>query len=159
MDLVEANKKDLLTDQYINDYLKKIESKRVASLIVPDIEQLKKGGRISNFKSLLVKMFGLKLIITLDKEGLIFRNKSSSIQGAVKKMMDEANILAPFKNGKIKRCVFFINEMNKKKFNIQEISDLVTPEFSNLKIEKVQLPAVITAHVGPNYFAIGLDIE
>ncbi|GHU32842.1 hypothetical protein FACS1894166_07000 [Bacilli bacterium] len=157
--MVEKNKKHELSNQFILKYLEKAKISRAASLIVPDIEYLKKGGRISNFKSLLVKMFGFKLIITLNVEGLIFRNKSMSTKEAVKKMKSELNKLVDLDHREIKRCVMFTNAMNNKKFNIAELMELAKNEFPNTKFEQAQLPAVITAHVGPNYMAVGTDVE
>jgi fatty acid-binding protein DegV len=104
-------------------------------------------------------MFGLKLIITLDIAGLVFRNKSMTAKEAVKKLKSELDKLVHSETKKIKRCVFFWNDMHNDKFNIPELLDLCSKVFPNIKPEIAQFPAVITAHVGPNYIAVGVDIE
>ena len=58
-------KNDQLNDDSIQQYFDKVKDKRCALLTVYDVKQLKKGGRVSNFKSMIINMLGLKLCITL----------------------------------------------------------------------------------------------
>jgi fatty acid-binding protein DegV len=48
-------------------------------LIVPDPRYLVAGGRVSNFKGMLVKLFHLKLVLTLDDKGLNLFDKTSKL--------------------------------------------------------------------------------
>ncbi|MDE6477355.1 MAG: DegV family protein, partial [Mycoplasmoidaceae bacterium] len=56
--------------------------------MVPNINQLVKGGRVSSFKSVLIKMLNLKLIISYDYNGLIFMDKSSKYESCVEKIKE-----------------------------------------------------------------------
>jgi fatty acid-binding protein DegV len=159
MDLVKANKENKLDDKFITNYLSNIKNKRAGVLIVPDVSQLKKGGRVSNFKSMLIKLFGLKLIITLDKEGLLFRDKASKPEEAVKRAKDAISKLIPLDQNHIRRFVVFTNSKADKKFDINQYLNIVKTIYPRVQIEHTELPAVITAHVGPNYFVFGIDLE
>ncbi|MDR0739452.1 MAG: DegV family EDD domain-containing protein [Mycoplasmataceae bacterium] len=159
MDLVEANKNGKLDDTYIQNYLKTIRNKRVAALIVPDISQLKKGGRLSNFKSFLIKLFGLKLIITLSSEGLIFRDKAKDVKDSIECADDEIAKLIPLKTSSIKRFVVFTNSKTNKTIDIDLYKQIVKTMYPKVKIEYTELPTIIIAHVGPNYFAMGIDLD
>jgi fatty acid-binding protein DegV len=132
---------------------------RAGVLVVPDASQLKKGGRVSNFKSLLIKLFGLKLIITLDEHGLLFKDKAGKVEEAIKKAKRALGDCIPLETKKVKRFVIFRNSEADAKFNIDEYVRLVKSMYPDVKIEYVVLPSVITAHVGPNYFVFGIDLE
>jgi fatty acid-binding protein DegV len=153
------NQKDNLTDQYINKYLENTLNTRAGAVIVPDITQLKKGGRVSNFKSIFIKLLGLKLIITLDKNGLLFKDKAGKLESAVDTNLVELDKILSYSTKKIKRALLLYNDCKNEKFNINEMIKLTENKFPNIKFEKTVLPAVITAHLGPNYFAVAFDVE
>jgi fatty acid-binding protein DegV len=126
---------------------------------VPDVSQLKKGGRVSNFKSVLIKLFGLKLIITLDKAGLLFRDKANKPEEVIKRSKDALTSLIPLNHNHIRRFVVFTNSKANKKFDVNQYLNILKTIYPKIKMEHVDLPSVITAHVGPNYFAFGMDLE
>jgi fatty acid-binding protein DegV len=159
MDLVEANNTGKLNDQLITDYLERIKDKRAGVLVVPDISQLKNGGRVSNFKSILIKLLGLKLIITLDKFGLLFKDKSSKPEDAVKRANSILSTIIPLGKLPIKRFVVFTNSNSDKKFDIKHYVDILKILYPQTKMEFTNVPSVITAHVGPNYLAFGADLD
>jgi fatty acid-binding protein DegV len=157
--LVAKNKKGELNDKTIAEYLKFTKLNRAGVLIVPDAAQLKKGGRVSNFKSVLIKLFGLKLIITLDQHGLLFKNKGLKVNDTIEKAKQELSKVIPLASKTIKRFVIFCNSETDAKFNIPEYVNVIKTMYPKVKIEYVVLPSVITAHVGPNYVVFGADLE
>ncbi|MDR1235152.1 MAG: DegV family EDD domain-containing protein [Mycoplasmataceae bacterium] len=159
IDFLNASKENKLDDAFIKNYLKQLEDKRAGLLIVPDVSQLKKGGRVSNFKSLLIKLLGLKLIISLSKEGLIFRDKAKDPQEAINRGNKALNKLIPLEQSKIRRFVVFTNSKADRKFDITQYIKIIETMYPKVKIEHTELPSVITAHVGPNYFVFGMDLE
>jgi fatty acid-binding protein DegV len=104
-------------------------------------------------------MFGLKLIITLDKSGLLFRNKASKPDETIKRAQDALADLIPLNHSQINRFIVFTNSHANKKFNIDQYLEILKTFYPNIKIEYAELPSVITAHVGPNFFAFGMDLE
>jgi fatty acid-binding protein DegV len=108
---------------------------------------------------LLIKLFGLKLIITLDEHGLLFKDKSGKVEDSIKKAKRALSDCVPLETNKIKRFVIFRNSEADAKFNIDEYIEIVKPMYPDVNIEYVVLPSVITAHVGPNYFVFGVDLE
>jgi fatty acid-binding protein DegV len=136
-----------------------VKNNRAAVLIVPDVSQLKKGGRVSNFKSILIKLFGLKLIISLDKAGLLFRDKANKPEEVVKRAKEALTKLIPLDKNHIRRFVIFTNSKADKQFDVNQYITIIKAMYPKVKIEHVELPSVITAHVGPNYIAFGMDLE
>jgi fatty acid-binding protein DegV len=159
VDLVHANKNNELNDKFIVDYLNNVRDKRAGILIVPDVTQLKKGGRVSNFKSILIKLLNLKLILTLDKSGLLFRDKANKPDEVIRRSKKILEELIPLDKSHIKRFTVLTNDETDKKFNMNEYLDVLKATYPKVEIEYDQIPTIILAHVGPNYFVFGIDLE
>jgi fatty acid-binding protein DegV len=124
-----------LNESTMQTYLDEIHIKRVGYMIVPDMKQLVKGGRISNFKSLLIKVMSIKLLITLNEKGLSFFDKASNYDDSVKKIHSAAQERLDIEHIKIKRCVIFHNTQTNPKFKTDEIVDKLKAGFPNITFE------------------------
>jgi fatty acid-binding protein DegV len=152
-------KNDSLNEETMQAYLDTVHIKRVGYMIVPDMKQLVKGGRISNFKSLLIKVMSIKLLITFNEKGLSFFDKASSYDDGVKKIHLAAQERLDIAHIKIKRCVIFRNTKTNPKFKTDDIVNKLKAEFPNLVFEIYEWPIIILAHVGPNAVAVAFDPE
>lgn len=151
-------KKEELTEQKVTDYIESTKNKWTGFLIVPNITQLVKGGRVSSFKSVLIKMLNLKLIISYDHNGLIFMDKSPKYEGCVEKIKEAFEKRIQLSKHRIVHSVLLENSMNEK-YHIDEILKLLRKEFKLENVKTGKFPSVITAHTGVDYAAIILLVD
>ena len=78
IDLLNMIKNGKLNEKSFYQYFEDIKKKRMGMLFVYDLKHLVKGGRLTNFKSLILKLFRQKIMIIRDKDGLNFFKTSSS---------------------------------------------------------------------------------
>lgn len=158
-DIVQARDQGKLTKEYVEQLINVSISNRAGVIVVPDVSYLQKGGRVKGFKAFIANALHLKLIISLDKDGLQFRDKSLSIKGAVDKMIIWIDKLIHLKSKQIKRIVIMKSAVSVERFKIDEYVELLKQKFPNVNIEYECLPAVIIAHTGPNYIVLGVEVE
>lgn len=158
-DFVKAKEQNKLDEKFINEYIENMNKNRLGMIIVPDIKFLKHGGRVSNAKSFFINLAKLKLLISLNPEGLLFRTTATSTQSAVNKAAEEISKLLGLDNKKIKRMCVYINKHAEAKYNFEEYIKLVKERFNYEKLEIDSIPCIIMAHTGPNFFVIGIDVE
>lgn len=163
-DILEMKKNDQLNDDSIQQYFDKVKDKRCALLTVYDVKQLKKGGRVSNFKSMIINMLGLKLCITLDKNGLCYYGKASNLKKAIDVAFEaykERIINFDLKN--IKRVGFIYSPTHEHEEDVREALEdyLIAKKLQGVeyKLYKGLVPGVICAHTGPYCFAVYVDCE
>lgn len=157
LDLITKIKKnkDLSIDE-VEKYLANIYKKRIGLIVVPDAKYLVKGGRVSNFKGMLIKLFNLKLVVTLYNDGLKFFDKSSSVDGIVKiisKCFSKKTNMK-FNDENLKRFSFFYCKNNESKYMVSEIVDAIKKTYPKIEVVDETLPAVIAAHTGSNYIVV-----
>jgi fatty acid-binding protein DegV len=145
-----------VTIEKIEKYLQNVYTKRIGFIVVPDVKYLVKGGRVSNFKGMLIKLFNLKLVVTLYNDGLKFFDKTSSIEGIVKMIpkcfSDKTKI--KFDVAKLKRFSLFYSKNNEPKYMVNEIVKQIRKAYPSIEIVDEELPAIIAAHTGSNYVVV-----
>ncbi|MDE7112297.1 MAG: DegV family EDD domain-containing protein, partial [Malacoplasma sp.] len=138
------------------EILKKVEErkkKRLGCLVVTDLEQLKKGGRINAFKALIAKTLKFNIIITFDGS-LDFYDKDRSVEKAIDKSLEKINKEINYLSKGIKNAFFYTSFLDENKnAEIKKIVD----EKLKIKTEQSYIPSVITVHTGPNAFAIYIE--
>lgn len=160
MDL--AKRVNKLTQQEIEDYLKNAYTKRIGLIVVPDVKYLIKGGRVSNFKGMLIKLFNLKLIVTLYNDGLNFFDKTSSINGIIKIIPKcfSSKTKIKFNVNKLKRFSLFYSRNNDQKYMVNDIVKEIKKTYPTIEIvENEELPAIIAAHTGSNYIVVVCEFK
>jgi len=159
-DLKPYLKKQNLTADIMQKLVDHANSSRFAMLIVPDLSFLIKGGRIGKFKGFIAKMLKVKIMVSVDNDGLNFYDKSTSDAGVVGKIKTYLKDHYGSDNSRIKRICIVTNHIYDHKYDFSDMKNLLIKEFgSNLKVDLGSLPAPLIAHTGPNYIAIGLEIE
>jgi DegV family protein with EDD domain len=158
-DLVEKNKEGLLTTEYVTTYLDDVNKLRGGVLIVSDMTQLKKGGRVRGVKSLVIKLLRLSILISFDYDGLSFANVARKPEEIVKKIKEIFNKKIDLKSREIKRALVFKNDGVNLDKDKSEIEGLIQAQFSGIKFEIAPLPSVILAHTGIDYIAFGFDLK
>jgi fatty acid-binding protein DegV len=159
IDLVEKNKKGELNAEAVQAYLDVIKKSREGILVVSDMTQLKKGGRVRGFKSLMIKILKLSIIISFDYDGLSFANIGKKPEEIVKKMIEVFDKKIDLKSSQINRALVFKNKHTDLDKNMSEISRIFKAKYPNVKFEEAEMPSVIVAHTGYNYIAIGFDTK
>lgn len=150
--IIQMVKENKSTKEIIN-YVEERKKKRYAALIVTDISQLKKGGRINAAKAWIVDKLKLNIIITFDG-ALDFYDKSKSIDKAIdlslEKINKETNYIA---NGIKHACVYttYIDEEKNK-----ELQSIISSKI-NYDIKVMDMPSAIAVHTGAKTFAIYIE--
>lgn len=153
--LKEKMKSEYLTDDKINAYIEKHIHDHIGWLLVKDMAQLAKGGRVSNFKAAAGKLFGIQPIIRFDDKGLEFAHKVKNDLQYFQFVKKEINELGSGK--KVKQAMIFTACSDNVK--LKAFTDLFEKEFPNVKYKITPLPVVIVAHVGPDFFAVYVDLK
>lgn len=149
LEMTDQNK----TTKEIIDYVEDRKKRRLGTLVVTDIEQLKKGGRISAAKAWIVDKLKLNIIIIFDGS-LTFFDKSKSLEKTIEKCLEKINEMTQYKTKGIKNAFFYTtfldDESNKKiKHIIDEKLGAIT--------EQHYFPSAIAVHTGPKAFAIYIE--
>lgn len=137
----------------IYNYVEERKKRRFGVLIVNDISQLKKGGRISGFKALIVKTLKMNLLINFDGKLTFFDKEMSehkSIQKAYKKINDEIN----FESKGIKRIFMYTTYLDDSKN--KELANKIY-SITNHDIEYFTFPPSIAIHTGFGTFALFIE--
>ena len=160
--LLELAKKGELTDEVALDYMANIYKHRNGILFVYDLTQLAKGGRISNFKAALAKIFKMKIIISADDLGLNFIDKSISMEKCVAKSFEYFKKHNPnFDAANVTRLGLIYSAVDKKNKNIDAAIAAIKEELNNAsyKEDKYIFPNVLMAHTGGNMFAFYVEFK
>lgn len=145
-------KKDV---EEIKHFLAERAKRRYGVLIVTDITQLKKGGRISSFKAALVKALKLNLLIGFDGK-LEFYGKEMSREKAIDNAIATIDKKINFKKNGIKRAYMYTT------YEEKETNDKLKSELEskiNHQVECSIFPPTISIHTGHNAFALFIEAE
>ncbi|MDE6646032.1 MAG: DegV family protein [Malacoplasma sp.] len=140
------------------EILKKVEErkkKRYGCLVVTDLEQLKKGGRINTFKALIAKTLKFNIIISFDGS-LDFYDKDRSLEKAIDKSLEKINKETNYLSKGIKNAFFYTSFLDDNKN--AEIKKIIDSKL-NVTTEQSYIPSVIAVHTGPNAFAIYIETK
>lgn len=159
-DLLEMAKKDTLTPTTFKEYL--IEKQKTAAgvLFVSDITQLARGGRVSNLKSLLLKLLKLNIVITCDKSGLNFLKTTKGLTKGFDAVIDEYKKRIPgFSLDKIKKLYFQFGTKNENNPDTVELINYIKSVIpKDCEIGTGYISNVILAHTGDDAIAIKIKI-
>lgn len=129
--------------------------KRVGWLMINDLTQLFRGGRVSGLKTIISKFLRIYPIILFDQKGLTnfakARNNNQFFD------VCDQHINTNYSNMKTKRVILYTS------FNNQLVSNNFINDwknhYPNLQHEIHQLPVVVIAHTGINYLAQYIEFE
>lgn len=162
-DLLALAKKGKLDVDSAKAYMANAIKHRVALLYVYDINQLKKGGRVSNFaKSIAIGLLKLKPMILLDEKGLNFfkvcksykKGLDASFEGFAKKY----GSFEPLNS--IKRvCILNTPTYTSNKDVDECIEYLKTFISKDAEITTDELPGVICCHTGDKAFTFYFEVK
>ncbi len=143
------------TEQNVQNFLDtQVIPNRVAFLMVEDLEQLKKGGRISGAKAVIAKIFKIKPVILFDKNGLTNIDRAKDDKDLFD--MFDKYLAEHFPGKKIVKCVLIVpfDETRKNAF----VSDY-TSHYGSMPYDLAHIPTIIACHTGLKYVAIYVEMK
>lgn len=159
-ELQEMAKNNTLNPKTFKEYITKVADSFASVLFVSDITQLVKGGRVSNFKSLLIKMLKLKIVITCDKNDLKFFKTSKDLSKGFNLVADEyKKRISGFSLDKLKKICILFGSSNENEPEIIELVKHIKKSIpSACEIIYGQIPNVILAHTGDKALIVAFEI-
>lgn len=136
----------------LQEYVDEITNKTCGVVIVGDLTQLKKGGRISSFKALIAATIKLKLIVKFDGK-LSYVAKDLTWKGAIKKSLELIDNQIKYSTRGVAHVSIF-NELNNDAEGIELVEYTNKLIKSKVKFEPSLLPKCVIAHTGSNSFSI-----
>ena len=160
IDLLNMIKNGKLNEKSFFQYFEDIKKKRMGMLFVYDLKHLVKGGRLTNFKSLILKLFRQKIMIIRDKDGLNFFKTSSSFLKGYDIFVKEFKKKFPdFDLNKVKRVGIVRCAPYKSDPNIEEcISHMKKSITSKCKFFNDVVPSVIELHTGSKILYLNFEV-
>jgi fatty acid-binding protein DegV len=89
----------------------------------------------------------------------MFKDKANKPDETVERAKKALEQCVSLSNSTIKRFTIFTNSKANKKFDIDQYLNILKDIYPRVNMEHAEMPAVITAHTGPNYFVFGVDLE
>ena len=134
----EANAEAI--QQFINTL---VLPNRCGWLMVNDLSQLVKGGRVNGLKAALAKLFGIKPIILFDGNGLSNFDKAKNNEAYFN--VCDAHIKNKYAGKKIKRTILFVPEDSSLK---EEFINDWKKHYGSIPYEIVAFPTIVLCHTG-----------
>ncbi|BAC44023.1 DegV family protein [Malacoplasma penetrans] len=150
--ILEMASKNKSSDEIINAINVKKQN-TLGTLVVTDLEQLKKGGRINVIKAAIAKALKLNIIITFDGS-LEFYDKDRSLEKAIDKCLKKIDQETSYLTKGIKHAYFYTTFLDENKN--KEIKKIIDQKL-NTNTEEYLIPSVISVHTGVNAFAIYIE--
>ena len=160
IDLLNMIKNGKLNEKSFFQYFEDIKIKRMGMLFVYDLKHLVKGGRLTNFKSLILKLFRQKIMIIRDKDGLnFFKTSSSFLKGYDIFVKEFKKKFLDFDLNKVKRVGIVRCAPYKSDPNIEEcISHMKKSITSKCKFFNDVVPSVIELHTGSKILYLNFEV-
>ena len=160
IDILDMIKNGKLNEKSFFQYFEDIKKKRMGMLFVYDLKHLVKGGRLTNFKSLILKLFRQKIMIIRDKDGLNFFKTSSSFLKGYDIFVKEFKKKFPdFDLNKVKRVGIVRCALYKSDPNIEKcISHMKKSITSKCKFFNDVVPSVIELHTGSKILYLNFEV-
>ncbi|XQP55005.1 MAG: DegV family protein [Mycoplasmoidaceae bacterium] len=146
-DCNEANIQKFIDEQVIPH--------RVGFLMVEDLEQLKKGGRVSGIKAAIAKLLKIKPVILFDHNGLTNYDTVKDYESLFN-ILDK-HIASKYNNQKIQKAIVFVpfgNEETKTKYLAE-----YTRHYGQIPYDLVCFPTVVVGHTGLKHVAIYVKLN
>lgn len=144
--------------EYANNYPNKV----FASLIVCDIKQLAKGGRVGTFTSLILNAFKLNIIVSLDEKGMKAKGFAKNFNKCVNISFNYfKKHHKDFKVQDVEEVMFIRNKNETLKNDIDEAINHTLNLFKecDVKISYEVMPSVLITHAGNNSFIIAIKMK
>ena len=128
---------------------------RVGFLMVEDLEQLKKGGRVSGIKAAIAKLFKIKPVILFDHNGLTNFTTVKDYEGLFNVL--DKHIVDKYNNKKIQKAIVFVpfgDEETKTKYLTE-----YTRHYGQIPYDLVNFPTVVVSHTGLKHVAIYVKLQ
>lgn len=128
---------------------------RVGFLMVEDLDQLKKGGRVSGIKAALAKLFKIKPVILFDHNGLTNFDKVKDYEGLFA-ILDK-QITEKYQSKKIEKAIVFVpyGDNETKERYLAEYSR----HYGQIPYDLVTFPTVVVSHTGLKHVAIYVKLQ
>lgn len=133
----------------------KVIPNRVGFLLVEDLSQLKKGGRVSGIKAVLAKLFKIKPVILFDQNGLTNFDTVKDYESLFD-ILDK-QIANKYQNKKITRSIVFVPFDNKT--TQDEYVEAYKKHYANIPYDLVNFPTVVVSHTGLKHVAIYVELK
>lgn len=128
---------------------------RVGFLMVEDLEQLKKGGRVSAAKTFIAKLFRIKPVILFDDNGLTNFDKAKDYDDLF--VLTDKYIAKEYPGQKIIRSILFVPFDNQEKKTM--FISAYKKHYSNIPQTTVNFPTVVVSHTGLKHVAIYVEMK
>ncbi|WP_245576658.1 DegV family protein [[Mycoplasma] imitans] len=144
----------------IEEYITNWKSRICSMIVVNDLTQLRKGGRISKIKSLIAGILKISPIIAFHKGVNQLVDKAINVKTAIEKCISFAGNVLKLTKNKIIKLGFCHTFKEKKK--VDELIKLIKEQLKALKINDldiVLITPVIGVHTGVNAFSMSFLIK
>lgn len=142
------------TTTEIVSYVALRAKKKLATIIVSDITQLHKGGRISNWKKTLLTFLKTNLILVFDGS-VFYYDHNKSLAKAITLACWKINQVLDYQNNKIKNA-FFMHSFCDQAVAIE--NKAMVDQALGYQTVADFLPSIILIHVGLNAFSIYVEV-
>ncbi|MDC4163349.1 DegV family protein [Mycoplasma bradburyae] len=144
----------------IEEYIENWKNRIYTMIVVNDLTQLRKGGRISKMKSLIAGILKISPIISFHKGVNQLVDKAINIKTAIEKCIEQATSKLKLTKNKIVKLGFCHTFKEDKK--TKEVLKLVKEGLKSLEFNELDvamITPVIGVHTGINAFALSFLID
>ncbi|WP_350267245.1 DegV family protein [Mycoplasmoides gallisepticum] len=155
-DLIKKNQSIKAIEEYITNW----KSRICSMIVVNDLTQLRKGGRISKMKSLIAGILKISPIIAFHKGINQLVDKAINLKSAIEKCVSFANNTLKLTKNKLVKVGFCHTFKEDKK--VKEVIKLIKEQLTDLNIQDldvVLITPVIGVHTGVNAFSMNFLIQ
>lgn len=147
-----------LTFAEIEQKIKEINKKYCGVTAITNATRLKKGGRLTGIKALLVRALNIKLLIKWQNGALTFVDKKSNLEDSVDRMWEIITQELSIPKNKIRRLIVFseLDKTTTEKLNKRLLDQIKQP---NIKIIESKFPTCVILHLGIGSYSILAQIE
>ncbi|WP_027120194.1 DegV family protein [[Mycoplasma] testudinis] len=142
----------------LDHFLMQLNTKKGSTIIVQDVTQLVRSGRLKGFRALLVKAMKLKVLVKLDQTdgNLEFLDVRRDFKQALKRVLAYLDSRIHWKNKQIKR-VGIISTLYDDKQTQEILKSVKNYLPKNTEIIIREMSPVIAIHTGLNTFALYIE--
>lgn len=143
------------SEALVQDFVyKQIYPNRVGFLMVEDLSQLIKGGRVKGIKAIIAKLLKIKPVILFDQNGLTNYDRVRNYEELFA-ILDK-HISEKYNNRKISKTILFIPKDSPAQ---SEYLSAYSKHYNNNVYDLVDMPNVVVCHTGPQYVAIYVELK
>lgn len=148
--MIKENK----SKQEILDFAYANKDKWYGVLVVNDLTELKKGGRINSFKALVATALKINILISYNGK-LEYLDKHKSFDKALDSVLDTIDSKNNFRKNGIKKVYMYTTYLDAAKN--EEIKNAISAKLQKQVEDIYYFPAVIALHIGVGTYAIFIE--